>query len=161
MCYFGAQLKHRLGYDDALDAFGVHAIGGILGGVLTGFFATSKITGGPNGVFYANTDIGGNQLANQLYAITISVFWALIVTSLILFTLEYTIGLRVSEEEEEAGLDASLHGETIKATDAAVSSKRSHFIATQQFLQAQQGSPETATSSAVVVEMDENPEQLL
>ena len=80
---------------------------------MTGFFATDAISGGPNGVFYANTDIGGNQLANQLYAITVSAFWALIVTSLILVVLDYTIGLRVSADEEEAGLDSSLHGESI------------------------------------------------
>lgn len=115
VCYAGVQMKHHLGYDDALDAFGVHALGGIFGLIATGFFATDTITANSssNGVFYGNTDVGGNQLANQLYALTVSIFWSLTGTLAILYALEYTIGLRVSAEEEEAGLDSSLHGESI------------------------------------------------
>lgn len=113
VCYFGAQLKHYLGYDDALDAFGVHAVGGIIGGILTGFFATAAVSGRPNGVFYTDTHYGGRQLGIQLYAITFSVFWALILTFGILLVVDFTIGARVTEKEEEIGLDKSIHGESI------------------------------------------------
>lgn len=113
VCYFGAQLKHYIGYDDALDAFGVHAVGGILGGILTGFFATATITGDVNGVFYADTEHGGRQLGIQLYAITFSVFWSLFLTFFIVLLVDFTLGLRVSELEEDLGLDHTLHGETL------------------------------------------------
>eukprot|EP01040_Poterioochromonas_malhamensis_P007788 gene7788-8421_t len=116
VCYFGAQLKHHLGYDDALDAFGVHAIGGILGGILTGFFATDAVTGRTNGVFYTDTHYGGRQLGIQLYAITFAVFWSLVLTLCILFIVDKTIGARVSEAEEEMGLDKSYHGESVATT---------------------------------------------
>lgn len=112
-CYFGSQLKHYLGYDDALDGFGVHAIGGALGGVLTGFFATDTIAPGINGVFYASTKVGGTQLGNQIYAIVVCAGWAAFCTFLILQALEMTMGLRVSEETEDKGMDHSLYGESI------------------------------------------------
>lgn len=112
-CYWGVQLKHLAGYDDALDAFGVHGVGGILGGILVGFFATDKISGHPNGVFYSDTYNGGRQLGNQLYAIVVTVFWSAFMTTIILFVVDTTMGLRVSEEAEKAGLDSSLHGETL------------------------------------------------
>lgn len=112
VCFGGAKLKHYLGYDDALDAFGVHAIGGILGGVLTGFFATELIGGsGKNGVFYARD--GGHQLGIQIYAIVVVAGWAAFMSFLILYVLEKTMGLRVSGLEEEEGLDSSLHGERV------------------------------------------------
>ena len=116
--YFGAQLKHYMGYDDALDAFGVHAIGGIIGGILTGFFANPGVClplGQPNcnGVFYSSTKNGGTQLAVQLYGITVCGGWSIFCSFIMLKIIDMTMGLRVTEEEEEAGLDASLHGETI------------------------------------------------
>jgi Amt family ammonium transporter len=113
VCYLGAQVKHYLGFDDALDAFGVHAVGGIVGGILTGFFATDAVTGRPNGVFYTDTFYGGRQLGMQLYAITFSVFWSLAVTLAICFIVDKTMGLRVSEADEDIGLDRSIHGEGI------------------------------------------------
>jgi len=118
VCYFGAQLKHYLGYDDALDGFGVHAVGGILGGIMTGFFADPGFVGAVfgGGVFYANTYHGGRQIGFQLYGITCTLFWALFMTFLILVFVDKTIGLRVSETEEELGLDASLHGESVIPT---------------------------------------------
>eukprot|EP01031_Cornospumella_fuschlensis_P032260 gene32260-39017_t len=113
ICYFGVQLKHYAGYDDALDAFGVHGVGGILGGILLGFFCTDKISGNPNGVFYSDTYNGGRQLGNQLYAIVVTVFWSAFMTTVILFVVDKLLGLRVSEDVERKGLDTSLHGESL------------------------------------------------
>ena len=113
LCYFGAQLKHKLGYDDALDAFGVHAVGGVVGGIGTGFFASSSISGSANGVFYTDTFHGGRQLGIQIYAIIFTIFWSLFFTSIIVVVVDNIMGLRVTESEEDIGLDASLHGESI------------------------------------------------
>jgi ammonium transporter, Amt family len=115
ICYGGAQLKRYFGYDDALDAFGVHGIGGVLGGLLTGFFAKPEISGLDDnaGVFYADTYHGGRQLGRQIYAIVCAVFWSLFMTTIILFTVDALMGLRVTDDDEELGLDASLHGETV------------------------------------------------
>ena len=110
-CYFGAQLKKRLGFDDALDAFGIHAIGGITGGLLTGFFATEQYDHKANGVFYG----GGKQLGLQIYGIVVTILWSGLFSYLFLQLVDKTIGLRVTEADEEAGLDSSLHGETIVA----------------------------------------------
>lgn len=113
LCYLGAQAKHALGYDDALDAFGVHGVGGVLGGILVGFFANPDISGGPAGVFYANTEVGGGQLGKQLYSIVVTVGWAVFATYMILLLVDYTIGVRVPEAYELAGLDAMIHGESV------------------------------------------------
>ena len=91
LCYAGAQLKHMMGYDDALDAFGVHAIGGIVGGIATGFFANPVIlanggdinAGGvvyPRGVYYGSMEVGGTQLAHQLVGVLFAIGWAFIGT---------------------------------------------------------------------------------
>jgi len=100
-----AQLKHRFGFDDALDAFGIHAPGGILGGILTGLFATEAATGegsGVRGAFYGDD---GTQLLMQLYGIGVSVAWASVVSFLLLKLVDVTMGLRVASEEELLGLD--------------------------------------------------------
>ena len=128
LCYLGAQLKHSLGYDDALDAFGVHAIGGIVGGIATGFFATATVTanGGPQneaprGVYYSNMSVGGNQLAKQLCGVLFAIGWAFCGTLIILKAVEGVLcvavgtgasaGLRASADHEAVGLDASFHDE--------------------------------------------------
>jgi len=121
VCYFGAQIKHYAGYDDALDAFGVHAIGGILGGILTGFFATPNIGLGANGkptegVFYGSLHTGGYQLAMQLYAIACTILYAGFCSWCILVLIDRTIGLRVTADQEQAGLDSSLHGESMETS---------------------------------------------
>jgi len=108
-CYFWASIKTRLGYDDALDAFGVHATGGILGGFLVGLFAKEEIGGG-NGAFYGD---GGEQLKVQIYGMLTSIAWSGGVSFLILKAIDMTWGLRVSAQDELEGLDASIHGETI------------------------------------------------
>jgi Amt family ammonium transporter len=114
-CYAGAQVKHYVGYDDALDAFGVHAVGGIIGGILTGFFASEDIYG-YDGVFYANTHDGGHQLAMQLYGIVVCAGWAAFASFILLQLIDKTIGLRVNEETEAKGLDLSYHNESIVPT---------------------------------------------
>ena len=114
VCLGGAKLKHYLGYDDALDAFGVHAVGGLLGGILTGFFAIDQVAGpGVNGVFNANTHNGGHQLGIQIYACVVVALWSGFMSYLILKVLDMTIGLRISADSEELGLDDSLHGEKV------------------------------------------------
>jgi Amt family ammonium transporter len=115
-CYFGARVKHYLGYDDALDAFGVHAVGGMIGGICTGFFATSAVglsgpQGTKDGVYFSNMTHGGKQLGLQFYGIGVSIGWSVFMSAILLLAVDYTLGLRVSMEDEDTGLDASIHGE--------------------------------------------------
>jgi Amt family ammonium transporter len=109
VCYWGCTgLKHMLGYDDALDAFGVHAVGGIVGALLTGVFAVEAYGGQP-GLFDGNA----MQVLNQLYGILIVFGYDAIVSLIILKIVDIFIGLRVSDEVEREGLDLALHGETV------------------------------------------------
>src|SRR6188472_620567 len=109
VCYWGCTgLKHMLGYDDALDAFGVHAVGGIVGALLTGVFAVEAYGGQP-GLFDGNA----MQVLNQLYGILIVFGYDAIVSLIILKIVDVFIGLRVSDEVEREGLDLALHGETV------------------------------------------------
>ncbi|HEV2645554.1 MAG TPA: ammonium transporter [Acidobacteriaceae bacterium] len=113
VCFFMVvKVKVWFGYDDSLDAFGVHGAGGTLGAILTGIFAKSTIypifgVGKATGLLEGN----GHQVLNQ--AVGVAIAWALAIvgTLLLLVIVDRTIGLRVSAEEEEAGLDLSLHGE--------------------------------------------------
>jgi len=116
-CFFGARLKHYMGYDDALDAFGVHAIGGMVGGLMTGFWADKAwggqgVQGDKDGVYFSNMTHGGKQLGLQCYGIGVSVGWAVFMSAILLLAIDKTIGLRVSSEDEDTGLDSSIHGET-------------------------------------------------
>lgn len=88
-----------------MDAFGVHGVGGVIGGILTGFFANDFISGNPEkkGVFYGK----GVQMGLQIYAIVVIAGYAFVVSSIILLILKYTMGIRVSAEYEEDGLDIS------------------------------------------------------
>jgi Amt family ammonium transporter len=106
------KVKSWFGYDDSLDAFGVHGAGGTLGALLTGVFATSTI----NPIFGAGKPTGlleGNwrQLFHQAFGIGMSWTISIVGTLIILFVVDKTIGLRVSEEDERIGLDLSQHGE--------------------------------------------------
>ena len=117
VCYLMvAKVKSRLGYDDSLDAFGVHGAGGTIGALLTGVFATSAI----NPIF---KDSQGNalpvglidghpgQVANQLVGVLIAWGLAIVGTLIILKVVDALVGLRVPEEHETQGLDLALHGE--------------------------------------------------
>ena len=108
VCYYGITLKKTLGFDDALDAFGLHGIAGVYGGFMTGLFASSF---GTRGAIYGNPV----QLGLQMYGVVVSVLWSTIMTAAILAFVTRTIGLRVSAEVERCGLDRSSHGEGLYA----------------------------------------------
>jgi Amt family ammonium transporter len=106
ICFWAAtSLKHMIGYDDSLDAFGVHAIGGIVGALLTGLFAVESI-GGTAGSM--------GQLFIQAKGVAITIAYTAVVTYIILKVLDMVMGLRVTEEQEREGLDIALHGERVE-----------------------------------------------
>jgi Amt family ammonium transporter len=106
ICFWSAtSLKRMLGYDDSLDAFGVHAIGGIVGALLTGIFAVESI-GGTAGSM--------GQLVIQAKSVGITIAYTAVMTFIILKVLDMVMGLRVSEEQEREGLDIALHGERVE-----------------------------------------------
>jgi Amt family ammonium transporter len=111
-CYFAAtSLKHALGYDDSLDAFGVHGVGGIIGALLTGVFAFGPLSAtdaAPTGV------VGSfGQFVIQAKAVLVTVIWSGALSFVLLKLIDWTIGLRVSQDDEIEGLDMTLHGERI------------------------------------------------
>lgn len=111
VCYFSAvHMKRFFGYDDSLDAWGVHGIGGALGALLTGAFASHAINTGSNGWL---TDGNAHQMLVQLYDVAAVFGYCAIATYAILKTIDWTIGLRVSREVEIEGLDINLHGESV------------------------------------------------
>lgn len=109
VCYISLNMKNRLGYDDSLDAFGVHGVGGILGTLATGFFAQKLLNpAGADGLFFG----GSGLLLNQLVGVVVTAFYSFVVTVIILKLLDWTMGLRLSAEDEFEGLDLSQHGES-------------------------------------------------
>jgi Amt family ammonium transporter len=109
-CYWGVTgLKRMFGYDDALDAFGVHAVGGIVGALLTGVFAIEQYGGTP-GLIEGNA----GQVVNQVIGIVIIFVYGAVVSFVILKIIDMIIGLRVSKEVEQEGLDIALHGEAVQ-----------------------------------------------
>ena len=107
VCFWGAtSLKSQLGYDDSLDAFGVHGIGGIVGALLTGIFAAESLGGA--GLAKANI---GMQVWAQFLSIAVTIVWSGVLSFIILKIVDATIGLRVEEDEERQGLDLSQHNE--------------------------------------------------
>jgi len=106
VCFWGAtSLKSKLGYDDSLDAFGVHGIGGIVGALLTGVF-TAEVFGG------AGMDVGiGLQVWKQFLSIVITIVWSGVISFIILKIVDGIVGLRVEEDDERMGLDLSQHNE--------------------------------------------------
>jgi Amt family ammonium transporter len=110
LCYWGVTgLKRLHGIDDALDCFGVHAVGGIIGALLTGVFAISEY-GGTGGLIEGNAA----QLINQVKGIVIVIAYDAIVSLILLKIIDAVIGLRVSDEVEREGLDIALHGEAVQ-----------------------------------------------
>jgi Amt family ammonium transporter len=110
VCYWGCTgLKAMFGYDDALDAFGVHAVGGAAGALLTGVFAVQQY-GGTAGLLEGNP----GQVVNQAIGIGVVFIYDCVVTLIILKVVDIFIGLRVSKDIELEGLDLALHGETVQ-----------------------------------------------
>ena len=109
ICYTALNMKGRFGYDDSLDAFGVHGIGGIFGTFATGLFAQTLINpSGSNGLFF-----GSNQLfVSQMVAILVTAAYSFIISLILLKLIDRFVGLRVDEDSELQGLDISQHGES-------------------------------------------------
>jgi ammonium transporter, Amt family len=115
VCYWASTaLKQRLRYDDSLDVFGVHGVGGILGTLAAGVFATAAVSAsdgqpGVSGLIEGNW----RQLAVQAIGVAATILWCLVGTWITLKIVEALVGLRVSAEQERDGLDVSLHGEAM------------------------------------------------
>ena len=112
ICYSACNLKTKVGYDDSLDVVGVHGVGGTWGALATGIFATKSVNeAGADGLLYGNP----KQLLYQLIAVLVTIVLGFVMTTIILKVLDGLMGLRVSEEDEQAGLDLSQHSETAYA----------------------------------------------
>ena len=122
ICCLATGLKTFFKFDDALDVVGVHLVGGILGALLIGLFGTAMVNGA-NGVFYKG---GWTLMGHQALAVVAVVVYSFVVTYILALILEKTVGLRVSEEDEAAGLDLSQHAET--AYESATFSDGSRFL---------------------------------
>jgi Amt family ammonium transporter len=108
-CFYGVQLKHRAGLDDALDVLGVHGVGGVLGMILTGIFASVAInSAGANGLLHGNPAL----LGSELIGIVVAAGYSFAVTFGVLKLIDATVGLRVTAEDEAVGLDLTEHAET-------------------------------------------------
>ncbi|MBM4327276.1 MAG: ammonium transporter [Deltaproteobacteria bacterium] len=106
LCYLAVLAKSRLGYDDALDVVGIHGVGGSWGAIATGLFA-AKAIGGADGLFFGNPA----QLGIQIVSVLATIGYSFMVSLVILSVVKAIMGLRVTEEEEVAGVDTSVHGE--------------------------------------------------
>lgn len=110
VCYYMcAVVKQQMGYDDSLDAFGVHGVGGTLGAILTGVFASHLIKGGePIGLYEGG---GASLLIGQVVAVVVTIAFSVVATAILLKLIDVVIGLRVTQDSEIRGLDISEHGE--------------------------------------------------
>jgi hypothetical protein len=123
-CSQGVKIKNYFNFDDALDAFGIHAVGGVVGGLLVGCLAMESI-GEVRGLFYGNP----KQLGLQLYGMSVTIAWSVIGTGIIMLTVDMVFGLRVSASKELIGLDRTQHASTMysqitNAPQRAVPDKR-------------------------------------
>jgi Amt family ammonium transporter len=118
VCYFAvSKLKTKFGYDDSLDVFGVHGLGSTLGMLMLGFLASAQVNGAIATTFKVDGQVvslagGGAQFLNQLKAVLFTMCFSAVVTLVLLKLVDATIGLRVTEEDENLGLDLSQHGES-------------------------------------------------
>jgi len=120
-CAAAVGLKYRFGYDDSLDVVGVHLVGGLVGTILIGLFAASPVAG-VSGLFYGG---GIDQLGKQLLAAGVTLLYSFVVTGLLVWLLQRTIGFRIDGEHEVTGLDLVIHAES--AYDLHVAGARPHF----------------------------------
>jgi Amt family ammonium transporter len=110
VCYWACtKLKLMLGYDDSLDVFGVHGVGGATGTLLAGVFAVAAI-GDTAGLLEGN----GKQVLIQFYGIVATLLWSGVITFVLLKVINFFVPLRVRDEDERVGLDVSLHGEALQ-----------------------------------------------
>jgi len=108
ICYLAVLAKDGLGYDDSLDVVGIHGVGGVWGTIATGLFASKLINqAGNDGLFFGNP----SQLGTQVLGVLATIVFCAVVTAIILYVVKATMGLRVSDEEEDAGVDTAAHGE--------------------------------------------------
>jgi Amt family ammonium transporter len=108
-CYLGIKMKNRFGYDDSLDVVGIHGVGGVIGVLATGLFASKAVNPkGADGLFFGNP----SQLGIQAIAVLVTIVYAFAVSYILLKLLDKTLGLRVPDQEEVSGLDLSQHDET-------------------------------------------------
>ncbi len=111
ICSFAIHLKNKFGYDDALDVVGVHFVGGLVGSLLIGFFANPAFFDGAfdEGIFYGGD---ASLLLEQALINGVTILWSFPITLVLMLVLKKTIGVRVSIEDEQTGLDLALHSET-------------------------------------------------
>ncbi|MBM3542999.1 MAG: ammonium transporter [Alphaproteobacteria bacterium] len=110
ICFFASTtVKKALGYDDSLDVFGIHGVGGIVGAILTGVFAAEAIAG-KTGLLEGNA----GQVLTQIWGITATIVWCAVATFVILIIVNILVGVRVSQAAEVEGLDINLHGEVVQ-----------------------------------------------
>jgi Amt family ammonium transporter len=109
ICALAVGLKYRLGFDDSLDVVGVHLVGGLFGSLIIGLLATETVTGGAEGLFYGG---GFSQLGKQAVAAFAVLFYSFILTYIIGFIIDKTMGFRVDEETEIEGIDTAVHAES-------------------------------------------------
>ncbi|WP_432004369.1 ammonium transporter [Streptomyces parvus] len=109
LCAMAVGLKYKFGYDDSLDVVGVHLVGGIIGSILVGFFATGGVQSDAAGLFYGG---GVDQLGKQVVGVVAVLAYSLVVSAVIALAIHKTIGMRVSEDDEISGIDQVEHAET-------------------------------------------------
>ncbi|MDX9931648.1 MAG: ammonium transporter, partial [Bacteroidales bacterium] len=109
VCYLAVQLKNKMKWDDALDVWGVHGIGGVIGTILLGVFASSAVNAaGADGLIFG----GGDFFFKEIVAVAAAAAYAFIFTYIMLILINMIVKVRVSEDDERKGLDVSIHGET-------------------------------------------------
>jgi Amt family ammonium transporter len=124
ICSVAIGLKYRLGYDDSLDVVGVHLVGGLVGTLLIGFLASDAAPQGVNGLLYGG---GADQLGRQVIAVGATFAFSFVVTAALASVLERTIGFRVHEDDEAAGVDLVIHAETAYDLHATTGGARPHL----------------------------------